>query len=353
MPSAHPLSNGTPHDNEPNTTCADGNPSTGLTGAHININPTHSNVHAITDAHRGIEIDKACGFICSLGPLCNEKIKIVTDTGAISTLISAQTVNESNYLSELIKEPIRERVYYAGNDGSIISKYMIRMSLTTPEGIQLSIPVFVAEGLSESILLLGCDVLKELNAVIDVAQNFLFISEPQNCVEVAETCQLNPKEATMVIVALSPIGVAPLTRHPMPFHPVDKWSECIANSHLHFVKNLAYISCVNNSEDTLTIEQGTMVGSVGFDSTFFVCTLADLELPERVDLFSGSHLSLSQQKALIANSKPKKVQTSQKGLHVLHIEQESYSHRDSSNEHSDELKAANSIKYPWLPQDDV
>ena len=74
--------------------------------------------------------------------------------------MSAQTVNESNYLSELTKEPIRERVYYAGNDGSIISKYMIRIFLTTPESIQLSIPVFVVEGLSVSILLLGCDVLK-------------------------------------------------------------------------------------------------------------------------------------------------------------------------------------------------
>ena len=69
--------------------------------------------------------------------------------------MSAQIVIESDYLSELTKELIRERVYYAGNDGSIISKYLITIFMTTPEGIKSSIPAFVAEGLSESILLLG------------------------------------------------------------------------------------------------------------------------------------------------------------------------------------------------------
>ena len=133
MPSAYPLPDGTTFVNQPSnitgsdpiSTYADDMPY--KTDDFLTVTNSHANIQAITDSHKGIAIDRACGFICTLGPLCNEKVKIVTDTGAISTLVSAQTVNESIYLSELTKEPIRERVYYAGNDGTIISKYMIRI----------------------------------------------------------------------------------------------------------------------------------------------------------------------------------------------------------------------------------
>ena len=46
-------------------------PSSGVTGAHINNDMFQANIQAITDSHKWIEIDKECGFICTLGPYCN------------------------------------------------------------------------------------------------------------------------------------------------------------------------------------------------------------------------------------------------------------------------------------------
>ena len=313
-----------------------------------------NSVLKISESHKSIATDSACGLVCTMGPLCKESVKLIADTGAISTLASDTTVKESAYLSELPKEPIKEKVYYAGNDGAIVARYMIRIFLTTPEGIQLSIPVFVAEGLSEDIILLGCDVLKQLDAIIDVAQNVLYVSKPQNFVAVTETCQLKPHEASTVIVALAPLGITPLTRQPLPFTPFEDWSNVISNNQLHFVKNLAYISCVNHTEETLTIEQGTLMGTVGFETTHFVCTMADLELPDRIELFSDSHLTQSQQKALLAKNTSTKKYYSHRALHVLHLDQNVEEIQIvNSGDIEDEIVVENSLKYPWLPQDDI
>ena len=88
MPSANPLDNGTPfvcpaswitepddisvHDKQVETS----DPSTRVKGTHIKNDMFQANIQAITGLHKGIEIDKAFGFICTLGPYCNKNVSL-------------------------------------------------------------------------------------------------------------------------------------------------------------------------------------------------------------------------------------------------------------------------------------
>ena len=82
-----------------------------------------------------------------------EKVRVIFDTGAIRTLMSSDTVAESKYLSELPKEETEPMVFVAGDDGELHSNYVIRVHLTSPQGVMLSLPVHVATNMTRDLIL--------------------------------------------------------------------------------------------------------------------------------------------------------------------------------------------------------
>ena len=84
MPSADPLDNGTPFVSQANWimdpddtyVIEPADPSAEVTGTHNYDDMFQANIQAITGLHKGIEIHKAFGFICTLEPNCNKKVSL-------------------------------------------------------------------------------------------------------------------------------------------------------------------------------------------------------------------------------------------------------------------------------------
>ena len=149
-----------------------------------------------------LTMDEINGLTCYLGRDQRERIRVVIDTGAVRSLISKQTVLENSYLSNLPLEPIEDMIFFAGDDGTILAQHVIRVELTTLIGNHISVPLFVADGLTNDLILMGNDILQELRAAIKVATKEVQIEYPINYVVADETICLRPQELGMIIVKM-------------------------------------------------------------------------------------------------------------------------------------------------------
>ena len=201
-----------------------------------------------------------------------EHLILLPDTGAAASLIALETVAESNYLSSLPIEHIEEKTFYAGDQGTLISKSMIRILVTTTEGFKLSLPVYVTENSTPRLMLFGYDVLSQLNAVLDVTHHKFYINRPTNYVELAEPLFLAPQEMINVTGKLYDGKIA-LHRRPVFFQSHNTVNQYVINSTLQFVDRLALLTCANRTAETPKLKTGNVMGFLSsHEDTMFVCT---------------------------------------------------------------------------------
>ena len=107
-----------------------------------NSSATHPVIDRAQHAHNRIQLDEWGSFVCTMGNE-GEQLRCLADSGAICSLIALKTVDGSDHLSRIIREPIETKKFYAGNDGVLISNHMIRVVFVTDEGIILSVPLYI------------------------------------------------------------------------------------------------------------------------------------------------------------------------------------------------------------------
>ena len=145
-----------------------------------------------------LEVGPMNDVVCSIGDSM-EKVRVIFDTGAIKTLMSSDTVAESSHLSELTKEETKPLTFVAGNDGELHSNYIIRVKITSPQGVQLSVPVHVASNMTRDLILIGNDVMRQLGAVVDVGLRQVLIHRPVYPIVAMNDCAMGKGDRCVVL----------------------------------------------------------------------------------------------------------------------------------------------------------